>query len=402
MSFTLTATMKSHADGEIHAHTYYEIEPIPSTTVDSSGKVVRSGGKRVKTDGQGKFAVTLASGEGLYYTVRRSFGPTPFDFTFKAPSASGGTVDLSDLAQIVTPPLGGGGGGGGRGISTILNDPDDMSKIIITYTDGSTATLTLPPGTGAVDSVNGQTGVVVITASDVGAKPSNYVPAWVDVTEKPPTFPPSAHTHVISNVTGLQAALDGKQPSGSYALTGHTHVISNVTGLQAALDGKQPSGSYATGIQGAKADTAVQPNLPVQLEDSSQYFTAINIPDDGTPTSGWPDRLAFYFEDGTPGGRRTGYFNEYGELRARPARTSTVGFRAFSHFMADSSQEYFQIVNDGLDSVMFAVNKDYINLYAPLRHAPTDQPLANVIVLDEGEPVPVGTPEGTVVVIRPL
>lgn len=58
------------------------------------------------------------------------------------------------------------------------------------------------------------------------------------------------HTHVISNVTGLQAALDGKQPTGSYttttqltdglatkANTVHTHVISDTTGLQAAIDG---------------------------------------------------------------------------------------------------------------------------------------------------------------------
>jgi len=28
--------------------------------------------------------------------------------------------------------------------------------------------------------------------------------AWGDVTGKPSTFPPSAHTHVIADVTGLQ------------------------------------------------------------------------------------------------------------------------------------------------------------------------------------------------------
>lgn len=51
----------------------------------------------------------------------------------------------------------------------------------------------------------------------------------------------------------LSTGLAGK------ADTGHSHTISDTTGLQSALDGKQPSGSYATSAQGALADTAVQP-----------------------------------------------------------------------------------------------------------------------------------------------
>jgi hypothetical protein len=57
------------------------------------------------------------------------------------------------------------------------------------------------------------------------------------------TVADDSHNHVISNVDGLQAALDGK------ASTSHSHTIANVTGLQAALDGKQASGSYLTGNQ---------------------------------------------------------------------------------------------------------------------------------------------------------
>lgn len=55
----------------------------------------------------------------------------------------------------------------------------------------------------------------------------------------------TSHTHTIANVTGLQAALDGKQAAGSYAAASHTHTIADVTGLQTALDGKQAAGSYA-------------------------------------------------------------------------------------------------------------------------------------------------------------
>lgn len=54
---------------------------------------------------------------------------------------------------------------------------------------------------------------------------------------------PAVHTHTIGNVTGLQAALDGKQVSGSYASATHTHVIADTTGLQTALDAKAPLAS---------------------------------------------------------------------------------------------------------------------------------------------------------------
>lgn len=45
----------------------------------------------------------------------------------------------------------------------------------------------------------------------------------------------ASHGHSISNVSGLQTALDGK------AASSHNHAISNVSGLQSALDGKAAS-----------------------------------------------------------------------------------------------------------------------------------------------------------------
>ena len=32
--------------------------------------------------------------------------------------------------------------------------------------------------------------------------------AWADVTGKPSTFPPATHTHVVADVTGLQAIIN--------------------------------------------------------------------------------------------------------------------------------------------------------------------------------------------------
>ena len=44
--------------------------------------------------------------------------------------------------------------------------------------------------------------------------------AWSGVTGKPSTFAPSTHSHAISEVTGLQTALDAKAPLASPALSG--------------------------------------------------------------------------------------------------------------------------------------------------------------------------------------
>ena len=45
------------------------------------------------------------------------------------------------------------------------------------------------------------------------AEMADNVP-WTGITNKPSTFPPSSHNHSISNVTGLQNALDNKMEKG--------------------------------------------------------------------------------------------------------------------------------------------------------------------------------------------
>lgn len=44
---------------------------------------------------------------------------------------------------------------------------------------------------------------------------------WADITDPPASFPPSAHNHTISEVTGLQGALDAKAGLDSPAFVGN-------------------------------------------------------------------------------------------------------------------------------------------------------------------------------------
>lgn len=71
---------------------------------------------------------------------------------------------------------------------------------------------------------------------------------WADITNKPATFPPSAHTHAWADITGKPTTFPPESHSHSwteitskpttFAPSAHSHAISDVTNLQATLDGK--------------------------------------------------------------------------------------------------------------------------------------------------------------------
>lgn len=145
------------------------------------------------------------------------------------------------------------------------------------------------------------TGTVVITSDGkryvykgTGSKTSaeSYIiladiaPSWASISDKPTAFAPTAHTHLVSDVAGLQGALDAKQPAGSYASAaqgakadtasqpGHIHARADVTGLDSAL---------ATKITGSGvADMQVVTALPSSPSPTTFYIV---IPTGATTAS---------------------------------------------------------------------------------------------------------------------
>ena len=69
--------------------------------------------------------------------------------------------------------------------------------------------------------------------------PDTASTAWGDIQGKPDTYPPETHTHSLSEVDGLEAALDGK------ASTGHTHSQYATT---AAMEARTPEIQTVTTI----------------------------------------------------------------------------------------------------------------------------------------------------------
>ena len=119
---------------------------------------------------------------------------------------------------------------------------DDAARLKLTTKDVQKGDTVKVTATGKMyfviddSKLSTEDGYTVYTAGTATSVP------WSGVTGKPSTFTPSAHTHTIANITGLQNALNGKANSS------HTHSIDNVTGLQAALDGKSNTNHGHTSI----------------------------------------------------------------------------------------------------------------------------------------------------------
>jgi hypothetical protein len=92
--------------------------------------------------------------------------------------------------------------------------------------------------------------------------------AWSAITDKPSTFAPSAHTHSVADVSGLQTQLDGKQAAGSYAAASHTHTSSQVTDFAAAVIAAAPPTTNASLLTSGTVDAARLPASIVLTTDS--------------------------------------------------------------------------------------------------------------------------------------
>jgi len=95
---------------------------------------------------------------------------------------------------------------------------------------GSSAGVQIIRGPGIPEIEPGSDGqvLVLVDGEPAWGDAVGGVSSWNDLTDKPATFPPAAHSHTVANVTGLQSALDAKQPAGSYASAVHTHSASDL------------------------------------------------------------------------------------------------------------------------------------------------------------------------------
>ena len=103
--------------------------------------------------------------------------------------------------------------------------------------------------------------------------------AWADITGKPSTFAPSAHTHAIADTTGLQAALDGKAPTDSPQFTNYadaarfTDDLGQVTSISGGFVTTRRV-TFATDGTGVFQTTAFTGTLKTKLDGIATGATA--------------------------------------------------------------------------------------------------------------------------------
>ena len=154
-----------------------------------------------------------------------------------------------------------------------------------------TATIALDGGATAVVAAQPAIRVEIATVGVQGPLGSvgaiGSVP-WTDVTDKPATFPPSAHVHAYASLTGLPTLFSGAYADlsglpATFPPSAHVHAYASLTGLPtlfsgayADLSGVPTLGTaaaaavadFATAAQGALADSAVQPAALAAKQDA--------------------------------------------------------------------------------------------------------------------------------------
>lgn len=116
-------------------------------------------------------------------------------------------------------------------------------------------------------------------------------PSWNNVTDKPDSFTPSAHTHAIADVTGLSDALEaagtvksvnGNNPNASGAVTIPTATTS-AAGLMSAsdktkLDGLSGTAGTVTSVNGIELDSAGAVTLYTRTVASNENVNSVDTP----------------------------------------------------------------------------------------------------------------------------
>lgn len=170
---------------------------------------------------------------------------------------------------------------------------DDLSAVTASVTETITPRLdALASSKADVVHTHVVSDITGLSAALAGKAAATHTHAIADVTNLQAALDgkaPTAHTHSIAEVNNLQATLDGK------AAAAHTHAIADVSGLQTSLDGKAPK-SHTHAISDV---TNLQASLDGKLSTSGGSVSG-NLSVSGTMTAGSLNTAGIELSHATP------------------------------------------------------------------------------------------------------
>jgi hypothetical protein len=215
-------------------------------------------------------------------------------------------------------------------------------------------------GAAGVSSFNSRTGAVTLQAADIPA--GSIVNASVSASAAIALSKLATDPLARANHTGTQTAatisdfdtqvrtsrLD-QMAAPTAAVSLNSQRLTNLSAAVSAADAvtkTQLDGKF--GLAGGNH---------AQLNSEVVTYGLGRVDLNYTATSSASDTLAFFYGGNNgSGGTRTGYHNEYGELRARPGLTSTVALRAMAHG-SGSSGDVFQVADSAASTIYLGVSQ---------------------------------------------
>ena len=182
---TPTNTVYSHPNSGVTAGTYR------SVTVNAQGHVTA-----------GTNPTTLA-GYGITDAAKAGHKHVIADITDNIPASKiSGVLSLSNI------PAG--------ALERLIPVVDDDARFKLTKNDAQNGDVVKVKSTGQMYFIKDDTKLSTEDGYEVFVAGTAAAVAWGNVTGKPSTFTPSAHTQAISTITGLQTALDGKASTATF------------------------------------------------------------------------------------------------------------------------------------------------------------------------------------------
>lgn len=143
---------------------------------------------------------------------------------------------------------------------------------VATGSPGSSASVT-NVGTSSAAVLN-----IAIPAGATGATGAPGTTSWAGITDKPAVFAPTSHTHLVSDTTGLQAALDAKQDASTAVTLTGTATLTNKTLTTPRI--AQINDSNGNSVLTFTAGTSPATNINVRNHSATPTIESVGTPSD--------------------------------------------------------------------------------------------------------------------------